>query len=113
MLLKHYTVNLSILLCLLAASCSTLNAVYDFDEVAKFEHYKTYNYVKGIETNLSQLDDKRFYKKLDSMLTMKGFEFKNEADIYIDIHTGSQQIVNNNTLGVGVGGGVGGGAGVG
>ena len=46
------------------------------------------------------------------MLTMKGFEFKNEADIYIDIHTGSQQIVNNNTLGVGVGGG-GGNVGVG
>jgi len=70
-----------------------------------------------MNTGLSELDAKRFFKVLDDAMAQKGFTLTENSDFIINIESSTyQEVQNNSSVGVGVGSGggnVGGGISVG
>ena len=92
------------LLVFVSLSCTTTKATFDYDKQANFTAYKTYNYYADATTGLSDLDIKRLYHQLDSLLVIKGFQKAETPDILINIIANAYVAPTNNTVGVGVGG---------
>ncbi len=86
------------------ASCSTVRVNYDYDKEVDFSRYKTYHYFSDMETGLSQLDEKRLLRVLDSTLQQKGFRLSEEPDFLINILSQEYRNAPNSSVGVGVGG---------
>ncbi len=100
----------------LLASCGAVKVDYDYDRGTNFSNYTTYNYFSDMNSGLSQLDERRLLRVLDSTLTTKGFKLSEEPDFFINILSNEyrRNSVNNVGLGVGgTGGNVGGGLSVG
>lgn len=104
-----------LLILILAAgliSCGAAVGV-DFDETANFDQLTTYNYYPNIESGLSQLDDKRVMRALDSLLPVKGITKSENPDVLINFFTRESIRASNSSIGIGVGtGGRGGGVGI-
>ncbi|NKI33263.1 DUF4136 domain-containing protein [Croceivirga thetidis] len=97
-------------------SCSSVRVNYDYQSGTDFSGYTTYNYFTEMDTGLSQLDEQRLIRVLDSALTIKGIRLSEEPTFLINIKSEVYQRASGNTVGVGVGGGgrnVGGGVSVG
>ncbi|TMU57607.1 DUF4136 domain-containing protein [Flagellimonas algicola] len=104
-----------VVLCLLA-SCAGTHVNYDYDKATNFSNYTSYNYFSDMDSGLSQLDEKRLLRALDSTLQAKGFLLTEEPDFYINILSSEFRNASNNAVGVGIGGtgrNVGGGVSVG
>ena len=56
-----------------------------------------------METGLSELDNKRLFKVMDITLQTKGLLFSEEPDFLINIQGTSFQVLQNSSIGVGVG----------
>ncbi len=98
------------------ASCSAVRVSYDYDNNTDYSSYTTYNYFSDMESGLSQLDEKRLLRALDSTLRDKGYLLAEEPDFLINILSSQYRKAPNNSVGVGIGGGgrnVGGGVSVG
>jgi hypothetical protein len=91
-------------------SCGTV-VNYDYEKKTDFSKYKTYNYFDHMKTGLSELDNKRLIKAIDTKLKTMGLKRSDYADFYIDIQSQDIQNRTNSNVGVGVGGGGGGGFG--
>jgi hypothetical protein len=105
-----------ILLLFSLLSCSGVRVNYDYDKGTNFSNYTSYNYFSDIESGLSQLDEKRLMKALDSTLQSKGYLLAEEPDFFINILSNEYRSSPNNAVGVGIGGtgrNVGGGVSVG
>lgn len=103
-------------LLLLLASCATVHVDYDYDKATDFSNYSTYNYYPELNTGLSQLDDKRLMRAIDSVMQSRGLLLSEEPDILINIQSSSFRSPGGSAVGVGVGGGgrnVGGGVSIG
>lgn len=96
----------------LMVACAPVKVNYDYDKKVDFTRYKTYNYASGIKTSLSELDQKRFYHQLDSLLVVNGYSKVESPDFYIDLHSKSFKMPSSNAVGIGIGSG-GGNVGVG
>jgi hypothetical protein len=97
--------KLYILLSLIVlTSCSSIYVNYDYDKATNFKRYKTYNYFSDVNTGMSELDSKRFFKALDSALLSRGYIVSETPDFLIDIKSSEFQQARGNTVGVGVGG---------
>jgi len=98
------------------SSCSSVRVQYDYDDSTDFSNYTTYNYYVDLESGLSQLDEKRLLRILDSTLQAKGLLLAEEPEFFINIMS-SEFIENSgNNVGLGIGGtgrNVGGGVSVG
>ncbi|RDY60660.1 DUF4136 domain-containing protein [Flagellimonas nanhaiensis] len=100
----------------LLISCGSVRVNYDYDRGTDFSNYSTYNYFSDIESGLSQLDEKRLVRILDSTLQSKGYRLDEEPDFYINILSNQYRSGSNSAVGVGIGGtgrNVGGGVSVG
>ncbi len=107
---------LSLVLVFLVLSCTTVRVNYDYDKDIDFSSYATYNYYSDMQTGLSQLDEKRLVRILDSTLKTRGYRLVEEPDFFINILSNEFQSAPNSSVGVGIGGGgrnVGGGISVG
>lgn len=101
--------------CLLL-SCNAVRVNYDYDKTTNFKNYSTYNYFYDMESGLSQLDEKRLLRALDSTLSAKGYLLAEEPDFLINVLSTEFQTAPSNNVGIGVGGtgrNVGGGVSVG
>lgn len=85
-------------------SCGSVRVDYDYDKATDFSNYATYNYFSDMNTGLSQLDEKRLLKVLDSALQVKGYLLSEEPDFLINIESGSYRNPPSNNVGVGIGG---------
>ena len=74
-----------IIFCFLLISCNAVRVNYDYDKATNFSNYTTYNYFSDIESGLSELDEKRLVKALDSALQAKGYLLAEEPDFFINI----------------------------
>ena len=63
---------LSIAMVSMLISCSAIKVNYDYDKAVDFSNYSTYNYYSDMESGLSQLDEKRLLRALDSTLKARG-----------------------------------------
>lgn len=98
----------SIVLFFLFVSCGvTVN--YDYQKSTDFTKYKTYHYFDNMQTGLSELDAKRFFRQLNIALEAKGFTMANDPDFLIDIKSSYfQDSQSSSSVGIGIGGGGGG-----
>ncbi len=96
--------HLRLLLVLLVISCSAPRVVYDFDKKASFDAYKTYNYYPQIETGLNDLDNKRLFAQVDSILQSKGFRKVTTPELHVNIVTNVFRGPNRSSVGIGIGG---------
>lgn len=103
---------LIVILAISLAACGPVQVSYDYDKQTNFDNYKTYNYFSDLKTNLNELDDKRLFTQLDSVLESRGFTQAEHPDFFVDISLSSYETQSSNSIGVGVGGG-GGNVGVG
>lgn len=104
-----------LILCLLT-SCAGVRVNYDYDKATDFSNYSSYNYFSDMESGLSQLDERRLIRVLDSTLQSKGYLLAEEPDFYVNILSSQYRNAPNNNVGVGIGGtgrNVGGGVSVG
>jgi len=92
-----------ILVLLVLTSCGTIVS-YDYEKSTDFTEYKSYNYFDDMKTGLSELDNKRLIRAIDTKLETKGLTRSDNADFYIDIQSQDIQNRNNSNVGVGVGG---------
>lgn len=92
------------ILALLIISCAPIRVNYDFDKMANFNTYKTYQYYGNMETGLSELDTKRLLNAIDANMEAKGFAISENPDFFIDIKSQEYQAAQRQTVGVGVGG---------
>ena len=88
----------------LTVSCSAVRVNYDYDANTNFSNYVTYDYFIDMETGLSQLDEKRLLRVLDSTLQAKGYLLSGEPDFLINIMSQEYQSGAQNNVGVGIGG---------
>ncbi|MFZ0490565.1 MAG: DUF4136 domain-containing protein [Salegentibacter sp.] len=87
-------------------SCNTPRAIYDYDQEVDFSKYSTYAIFPDFRSGLSQLDEGRLLKSLDSAMKKKGFSNAPEdAGLYVNVYTEQFREENPSRLGVGVGGG--------
>jgi len=84
--------------------CTAVRVNYDYDKGTDFSSYTTYNYFTDMETGLTQLDEKRLFRVLDSTLQSKGFLLSEEPDFLVNIISQEFRNAPQNTVGVGVGG---------
>lgn len=85
-------------------SCSGVRVNYDYDKATNFSNYTSYNYFSDIESGLSELDEKRLMRALDSTLQAKGYLLAEEPDFFINILSNEYRSAPNNAVGVGIGG---------
>ncbi|UII78462.1 DUF4136 domain-containing protein [Flagellimonas sp. CMM7] len=85
-------------------SCSGVRVNYDYDKATNFSNYTSYNYFSDIESGLSELDEKRLMRALDSTLQAKGYLLVEEPDFFINILSNEYRSAPNNAVGVGIGG---------
>ena len=93
-----------LLLIFLLISCASTQVKYDYDPSADFSSYRTYNYFSDINTGLSELDTKRLFRALDSVLQQKGMKLSEEPEFLINIQGQSYYNPQTSSVGVGVGG---------
>ncbi|NAS32315.1 DUF4136 domain-containing protein [Flavobacteriaceae bacterium R38] len=96
--------KLILLILVLVVSCSGPRVVYDYDKKVSFDDFKTYNFYPEMKTGLSQLDDKRLFFQVDSVLQSKGFTKSETPSFYINMV--SEEFLNDNrsSIGIGLGG---------
>ncbi|MCF4102244.1 DUF4136 domain-containing protein [Gillisia sp. M10.2A] len=100
------------LLLLLIASCNAPKATYDYDQNYNFTELTTYQFYPDLITRLSQLDEQRLLRILESELNLKGFHSAQNPNVYVNFYAEEYETASRNNLGIGVGGG-GGNVGVG
>tara|TARA_R100000935_G_C2806584_1_gene152984 strand:- start:448 stop:969 length:522 start_codon:yes stop_codon:yes gene_type:complete len=93
-----------ILVYILAVSCNTPQAVYDYDEKVNFTAINTYQIYPDLDTKLNQLDDQRIISILNEKLAQKGLNTSEDPKIYVNFYSSTYETPSRNTLGVGVGG---------
>ncbi|MGB6121596.1 MAG: DUF4136 domain-containing protein [Bacteroidota bacterium] len=84
------------LLCVLLASCSSIDITTDYDPARDFSSYKTYRWAKGKERNprntltRNTLLNKRVQFAVDNSLQSKGFEKleKGQPDFIVIVYAG-------------------------
>lgn len=94
----------SMVLILLVTSCTAIRVNYDYDKEVDFSNYTTYNYFSDMDSGLSQLDEKRLVRILDSTLTSRGYRLAEEPEFFINILSNEFRKAPNNSVGVGIGG---------
>ncbi|NND63967.1 MAG: DUF4136 domain-containing protein [Flavobacteriaceae bacterium] len=93
------------------SACGAL-VTTDYDLQTDFSEYNSYNFYPEIDSGLSDLDEKRIEKSIDSVLGLRGFQ-KSETPTFLINYFGEEQLnQSRNTIGIGVGSG-GGNVGVG
>eukprot|EP00179_Madagascaria_erythrocladioides_P026442 CAMPEP_0198345646 /NCGR_PEP_ID=MMETSP1450-20131203/75283_1 /TAXON_ID=753684 ORGANISM="Madagascaria erythrocladiodes, Strain CCMP3234" /NCGR_SAMPLE_ID=MMETSP1450 /ASSEMBLY_ACC=CAM_ASM_001115 /LENGTH=172 /DNA_ID=CAMNT_0044051003 /DNA_START=1 /DNA_END=519 /DNA_ORIENTATION=+ len=104
--------SLSILvLSILLASCGATVAV-DYEERTDWSNYQSYQFYPNIESGLSELDNKRIAKAVDSVFGTSVYTRSENPQFLINFYAKEALSSSRNTIGVGLGGG-GGNVGVG
>ncbi|GLU43816.1 DUF4136 domain-containing protein [Allomuricauda sp. NBRC 101325] len=96
--------------------CSSVQVNYDYDKAVNFSTYRSYNYMPDMQSGLSQLDENRLLRILDSTLQVRGYRLAEEPEFLINIMSHEYQTAPKSSVGLGIGGGgrhVGGGISVG
>lgn len=95
---------MSLVLLILMVSCTTIRVNYDYDKETDFSNYTTYNYFSDMQTGLSELDERRLVRILDSTLQTRGYRLVEEPEMYINILSNEFMTAPSNAVGVGIGG---------
>lgn len=89
----------------------------DYDKEVTWPVQKTYQYYPEQDSGLSELDEKRIIRTIDSILQLQGYQRTDYNSVYINFYADEYMSNSGNTIGIGVGTGggnvsVGGGIGI-
>ncbi|WP_324720701.1 DUF4136 domain-containing protein [Salinimicrobium sp. HB62] len=90
--------------CLLLSACGGPRAAYDYDEQANFSSYSSIAIYPGINTGLSELDEKRLLASVVDVLRERDLFVSVVPDLYLNINSEEYQEPNRTNVGVGIGG---------
>jgi len=83
-------------------ACGATVAV-DYDVAKDFSNYKTYDFYPTIDSGLSELDERRIEKAVDSILRRNGFVKSQHPDLWINYYGHEFLAPVRSTIGIGVG----------
>lgn len=86
------------------SSCSSPQAVYDYDEERQFTGINTYQIYPDLVTGVNQLDEKRIINILSEELSKEGFTTSEDPEIYVNFYAAEYETQGQNSVGLGVGG---------
>lgn len=98
----------ALLLLLLLCACNAPRVVYDYDDRAEFNNYRSYAIYPDFVSGLSPLDEDRLLESLEAGMREKGFPTSTNPDLFVNVYTEEYREESRNTMGVGIGGGSGG-----
>ncbi len=84
-------------------SCAAPKVVYDYDNEADFNTYKTFEFYPDIQLDMNQLDSIRVLQYVESALVLKGFKKSSTPDIFVNIVSEQFETPSNNSIGIGLG----------
>ena len=87
-------------------SCGSA-AVVDYDKAADFSQLDSYDYYPRIDSGLTEFDNRRLIRAIDSVLETKGMSQSIRPEFLINFYTEDYVTESNTTIGVGIGGGSG------
>ena len=90
---------------LMLMGCASIRVTHDFDSKAKFDTYTTYNYSPDLNSNLSELDERRVMHVLDSVMQSRGYEKAITPTFYVALFSEAYETPSNSNVGIGIGGG--------
>ncbi|HSI69583.1 MAG TPA: DUF4136 domain-containing protein [Gillisia sp.] len=93
-----------VILLAIVSSCSSPQAVYDYDENRQFTGITSYQIYPDLVTGVNQLDEKRIINILSEELANKGFTTSENPQIYVNFYAAEYETQSRNSVGVGVGG---------
>lgn len=88
----------------LFSSCATISLKTDFDPGAPFDSYTSYRVNSDMESGMSELDERRLVRLIDSVMQARGFERKLIPDVIIDVRSQVFRRQSQPSFGIGMGG---------
>ena len=92
------------ILLLLILGCAPVRVQLDYDPGAVFENYSSYGIAPGLDSGLSELDERRLLESAGTVLQTRGFRLSDDPDLLLDIRTVVYQDPVQPSVGVGMGG---------
>lgn len=92
---------ITIVFCVSCGSTVTI----DYETGTDFSNYKSYGYYPSIQSGLSELDDRRITKFVDSLMPLKGFVLEESSSLYVNFYAREILSSSRNSIGIGIGGG--------
>ncbi|WP_340202185.1 DUF4136 domain-containing protein [Ascidiimonas sp. W6] len=84
-------------------SCSAPRITFDYDKSLSFDQFTTYNYYPELITGMNELDDKRLFFKVDSILQTKGFSKVENPELFLNVTATRFEAGNPFSVNLGVG----------
>ena len=84
-------------------SCATPKLLYDFDNEANFNSYKTFDFYPELQLYMNQLDSSRVIQQVENALLLKGFKRSSYPDVFVNIVSEQFETPSNNSIGIGIG----------
>jgi len=93
---------LKFLLVFALVGCAGPRTVYDYDDQADFNQYKTFRFFEDIKLPVNEIDAKRIFVQLENAMTEKGLVYHENPDIFVDVQL-NQFEAYRNSVGIGFG----------
>jgi len=90
---------------ILFVSCATPKIMYDYDKVANFSSYKTFDFYPELQLYMNQLDSSRVIQHVENVMLLKGFKRSSYPDVYVNVESEQFETPSNNSIGIGIGSG--------
>ena len=90
------------LLVFVFVGCAGPRTVYDYDDQADFNQYKTFRFFEDIKLPVNEIDAKLIFAQLENAMIEKGLAYHENPDIYVDVQL-NQFEAQRNSVGVGFG----------
>lgn len=88
----------------LLSSCATISLKTDYDPGAAFDDYRTYRVNPDMQSGMSELDQRRLVRLIDSVMQARGFERKLIPDLIVDVRSQIYRRESQPSFGFGMGG---------
>jgi len=82
--------------------CAGPRMVYDYDDQANFNQYKTFGFFDDIKLPVNEIESKRIFIQLENAMIEKGLAYHENPDIFVDVQL-NQFEAQRNSVGIGFG----------
>ncbi len=90
------------LLVFVLVSCAGPRTVYDYDDQADFNQYKTFRFFDDIKLPVNEIEARRIFTQLENAIIEKGFIVNETPDLFVNVQF-NQFEAQRNSIGVGFG----------
>ena len=92
----------NLLVLIFSLGCATPKIVYDYDNQADFNQYKTFQFYDDVLLNINEIEANRILTQLEKSMIEKGFGLSDDPAIFVDVKL-NQFEAPRNSVGIGFG----------